>query len=64
MQTNSKLQKYPKTFKVTYFHQDDDKRNLFLSLYALDTTVSNPDEERKFYENINHEANLLITQID
>ena len=53
-----------KTFKVYYFHQDDDKRNLFLSLYAIDTIVSSIDEERKFYEGINHEANLLIIQID
>lgn len=53
----------PKTFKVYYFHKDADKRNLHLCLYAIETIVNTPQEERKFYEGLNHEANLLIIEI-
>jgi hypothetical protein len=52
-----------KTFKVYYFPQDADKRDLFLSLYATETTVKSPEEEDKFYSGLNHEANLLIVEI-
>ena len=54
----------PKTYKVYYFHQDDDKRDLFLSLYAIETNVSSKEEEDKFFNSLNHEANLSIIQID
>ena len=42
----------PKTFKVIYFHQDEDKRNLFKSLYAIETTVSNKEEQDKFFNSL------------
>ena len=34
-----------------------DKQNEW---YALETVVSNPREEAKWYEELNHEANIVI----
>ena len=51
---------FPKTYTVRYFHQDADKRDIWASIYAIETIVNNDREETKFYESLNHEANLVI----
>ena len=51
---------FPKLFTTRYFHNDDYKRDVLNEIYAVENVVNNIDEERKFYESVNHEANLVI----
>ncbi len=51
---------YPKVMTERYFKQDSDVRDSCNEMYALETVVNNSIEEDKFYEDLNHEANLVI----
>ena len=39
---------FPKVFTTRYFHNDDDKRDVWNEIYALENVVNNIDEEREF----------------
>ena len=55
--------KFPITFKVIVFPMDADKRDIFLSTHAYETTVNNESEERKFYESFDGDENVTIIEI-
>jgi hypothetical protein len=60
MKSNTTTQKFPFSILVSYFPQDADKRDSFLTLYEIITVINDANAERKFYESLNHEANLTI----
>ena len=62
MKDLTKAQDYPKVFTVRHFKEGADTRDFFNEKYAIEYIVNNDDEERKFYENLNHEANLVIEE--
>ena len=51
---------YPKTMTARYFKHDSDTRNPRNEMYASETEVNNRLEESKFFEGLNHEANIVI----
>jgi hypothetical protein len=51
---------FPKVFTTRYFNNDDDKRDVWNEIYAVENVVNNIDEEREFCESVNHQANLVI----
>lgn len=59
--TKEKMQIYPKTMTARHFKFDSDTRDLRNEMYALETIVNSPLEEAKFYEGLNHEANIVVS---
>ena len=51
---------YPKTLTARHFKFNSDIRDKQNESYALETIVNNPREEAKWYEELNHEANIVV----
>ena len=45
----------------SHFKQWEDTRDSKHLLYVIETVVSNREEERDFYEGLDHEANIVLT---
>jgi len=52
---------YPKVMVVSRFKQWEDTRDSKHLLYVIETVLSNREEERAFYESLDHEANIVLT---
>lgn len=53
-------QLFPKIFTVRAFKYNSDTRDKSNEIYAYSISVDNKRQEAKFYESLNHEANLII----
>lgn len=51
---------YPKKFTTRYFRDKSDARYPSNEWYITEELVNNKDEERDYYEGLDHEANLVI----
>tara|TARA_R110002124_G_scaffold47969_2_gene141962 strand:- start:124 stop:339 length:216 start_codon:yes stop_codon:yes gene_type:complete len=52
---------YPKVMVESHFKQWEDTRDSKHLLYVIETVVINREEERDFYEGLDHEANIVLT---
>ena len=52
---------YPKVMVVSRFKQWEDTRDSKNLWYVIETVVSNRKEEQRFYESLDHEANIVLT---
>ena len=60
MLTKEEQKMYPKTMTERYFKFDSDTRDAQNEMYALETIVNNRLEESRWYESLNHEANIVV----
>ena len=60
LMTTAEGQMFPKIFTMRYFHNDDDKRDVWNEIYATEEIVDNMQEQTQLFESLNHEANLMI----
>ncbi len=51
---------YPKTMTERHFKEGSDIRDKWNEKYAFETVVNNRLEEDAFYQNLNHEALIVI----
>lgn len=58
--TTTEIQMYPKTMTARHFRFESDTRDARNEVYALETIVNNPIEESRWYEALNHEANIVV----
>lgn len=56
----TEIQMYPKTMTARHFRFDSDTRDAYNEMYALETIVNNRIEESRWYESLNHEANIVV----
>ena len=59
--TTKELNTYPKTMTARHFKFGSDTRDHQNEIYALETIVKTPREEAKWYEGLNHEANIVVS---
>jgi len=52
---------YPKVYTEINFKPYADTRNDIGKKYIIETTVNNENEESKFYDNLNHKSNIILT---
>ena len=58
--TKEEQKMYPKKMTARHFRFGSDTRDKQNEWYALETVVNNPREEAKWYEALNHEANIVV----
>ncbi len=51
---------FPKTFTTRVFKEYSDNRDAVNEIHSFETVVENRLQEIRFFENINHEANIVI----
>ena len=60
MLTIEEQKMYPKVMIAAYFPYDADRRDKFLESYRTETIVNDNRSESKYYESLNHEANITL----
>jgi hypothetical protein len=60
MLTREEQQMYPKIMVAIYFPINADRRDKFLELYRIETTINDKREEAAYYETLCNDSNITL----